>query len=395
MMKLSTKQIALTSIFAGLYYLFSFLPGIPVPGLASLTILVGAAMATVFGYVLGPFLGAVATFLGVFVAWLLPPGNMALSGLFFIPSPVLNAVVSGLLFQRRWKAAAATLGVLIVAFWFTPPVQPITEFWNIGIAVTFDKIIAFLLIGLVILIDRRARRTRVEASQEMQRASKPWVAPSLFIISSLLVLGNNLLVGATGQVQNFQYGDLQITFGYDAIINAMGSLNYLWIAVGLISLFASIMFWLKPEKGRMWSITAMLASLASVLTGGGFIAGVTIAVVTGFFTFFSDVISSQAQPRLEVLLLFIMAFIGNEADNIWGSLIFAFPFVYETIFSLNVDVVRFLFLLSPFAYPAIRFLQAIIATFVAVPLIRTLRAAKFIPNLSGTTIETQQNQRGA
>lgn len=402
MTKLTTRQIALTSVFAGFYYIFSFLPGIPAPGIANINIQVGATMATVFGCILGPFLGAVATFLGVFIAWMLPPGNMAITGLFFVPSPVLNAVVSGFLFQRRWKAAAASLGVLIVAFWFTPPILPITKFWVVGIAVTWDKIIALALIGCVILLDRRIQRTRNEGKLERQGTSKvhhrlihllhkfisnvlrkfsPWLAPSLFIVSSLLVLGNNLLVATTQRVQEFQYGDMSITFGYDAIINVMGSFNYVWIAVGLISLSASIMLWLRPEKRRIWTVTVILCSLVSVFTGGGFIVGIIIAAVAGFFAFFGNVVSNQAMPRLEVLRLFILAFIGNEADNMWGSLIFAFPFVYQTIYSLNVDIVRFLFLLSPFAYPAIRFLQAIVATVVGVPLIRTLRAAKFIPNL--------------
>ncbi len=255
-MKLSTKQIALTSIFAGLYYLFSFLPGIPVPGLADLKIQVGATMATVFGYVLGPFLGAVSTFSGVFLSWLLPPGRMAFSDLLFIPSPVLNAIVSGLLFQRRWKVAAAVLGILTAAFWFTPPVQPVTDFWNIGIAVTFDKIIALFLIGLVIIIDKRIQK--VEVHQEKTTKSRP-------------------------------------------------------------------------------------------------------------------------RLRLEVLRLFIMAFIGNESDNMWGSLIFAVPFVYQNIYQIqDVETIRFLFLLSPFAYPVIRFIQAIIATLVSVPLMRILRTAKFL-----------------
>ncbi|MDQ1280868.1 MAG: hypothetical protein QG670_2131, partial [Thermoproteota archaeon] len=136
-MRLSTKQIALTSIFAGFYYLFSFLPGIPAPGIADIRIQVEACFATVLGYILGPFLGGTATFLGVFVAWVLPPGNMSLTSLAFIPSPVINSVVSGLLFQKRWKSAMASFGVLILAFWLTPPIQPIVEFWMVGLAVTW------------------------------------------------------------------------------------------------------------------------------------------------------------------------------------------------------------------------------------------------------------------
>jgi hypothetical protein len=217
----------------------------------------------------------------------------------------------------------------------------------------------------------------VNEGQQIRESSRPWLISSLLIIASLLVLSNNLLIATTGNVQKFQYGDLAITFGYETVINAMGGLNYVWIVVGLLSLFASIMLWLKPGKRRAWTIIVISSSLVSVLTGGGFIVGVVMAVVAGSFAFFGDIISYQPLERLDVLRLFIMAFIGNEADDMWGSLIFAIPFIYQTIYSIpSVEIVRGLFLLSPFAYPAIRFFQAIVATIIAVPLLRTLRGAK-------------------
>ncbi len=379
MAKLNSRQIALISVFSGFYYLLSFLPGIPAPGIADIKVQVEACMATVFGYILGPYLGAATTFLGVFIAWILPPGNMSPSGVLFMPSPVINAFVSGFLFQRRWKAAAASLGALIAVFWLTPPIQPVAEFWNVGVAVTWDKIIALLLIGVVIIMDRQIRKGGEERAVR-QRVNRPWLAPLLSVIASLLVLYNNFLVASTGKTQKFPFGDSSITFGYKAIITAMGGANYVWIVVGLVALFASVMLWVRPEKRKVWAVTATACSLASVITGGGFIVGALLAGVTGFFAFFGGV-SSRGLPRLDTLRLFVMAFIGNEADNMWGSLIFAVPFVYEGFYGLNADVIRFLFLLSPFAYPAIRFLQAIVATMVAVPLLRTLGSAGFIPSM--------------
>ncbi|MGB9854887.1 MAG: hypothetical protein ACPLRY_08830, partial [Candidatus Bathyarchaeales archaeon] len=65
-------------------------------------------------------------------------------------------------------------------------------------------------------------------------------------------------------------------------------------------------------------------------------------------------------------------FIGNQVDNMWGSLAFATPLVYEGIFGLPVETVRFLFIVSPFVYPAIRLLQAIVATIIATPLMRAI-----------------------
>lgn len=377
-MKLTSKQLALISVFAGFYYLFSFLPGIPAPGISAVTIQLSATMATIFGFILGPYLGASTAFIGGLVSWALPPGSRAVTDLIFIPSPILNALVSGFLFKRQWKPAAACLGALIVAFWLTPPVQPIAEYWYVGIAVTFDKIIAFALIGLIVFLDRKIQRTKPIENQPIQKMSKPILSFTIFTLSSILLLVNNSLVAVNGSILSYGSGDLQIAFGYEPVIDTLGTLNILWVAVALIALLASIMLFLKPNRRRILAVTVVSCSLLSVFTGGGFIIGVVLAVVSGFFIFFGDVFSYETKPKLEVFRLFIIAFVGNETDNIWGSLVFSLPIIYQSLYGLNTSIVQDLFLISPFAYPIIRFLQAIIATMVAVPLIRTLKAAKLI-----------------
>jgi hypothetical protein len=74
-----------------------------------------------------------------------------------------------------------------------------------------------------------------------------------------------------------------------------------------------------------------------------------------------------------------LAFIGNQADNMWGSEIFAVPIVYQNVFGINIETVRFLFVVSPFIYPIIRILQAIIAMVILIPLIRALESSTLIP----------------
>ena len=84
--------------------------------------------------------------------------------------------------------------------------------------------------------------------------------------------------------------------------------------------------------------------------------------------------------KLQPLFYFLLAFIGNQADNMWGSTIFAVPVVYEQIFSIfSIDTMRFLFVVSPLVYPAIRIIQAIIATIIIVPLIKALESSTIIP----------------
>jgi len=239
-MRISAKEEAFVVVFAALYYVFSLVtPYVPAIGIPDIKIHLEAFLASVFGIILGAKLGALTAFVGALVAWILPPGNASVFGAPFLLSPPLNALTSGLIYERRWKEAAGVMGLLIGVFWFTLPVTPLGQYWHVGLAVTFDKIIA---LGLI--------------------------APAA------------VLLGKRG-----------------------------------------------------------------------------------------------ASP----VAFFLLAFVGNQADNMWGALVFAFPIVYSGVFGLNVEVVRFLFTVSPFVYPAIRLVQALLGAVVAVPLVRALRSAGWIP----------------
>jgi len=240
-MKLTTKNIALMAIFAALYYVASLIsPFIPAVGVPEITIKLEALIASIFGLLLGPYLGFLTAFLGALVAWVLPPSGGISYGLPFLLSPPLNALVVGFIFYKKWKYAFVVLASLIVVFWFLPPSQPISEFWYVGLATTWDKIIALALIFPVV----------------------------------------------------------------------------------------------KLAKFK----------------------------------------SLKSQP----LFYFLLAFIGNQADNMWGANIFAVPIVYEGIFSLPLQDVRVAFVVSPFIYPAIRIIQSIIVTVIAVPLVKALESSNLI-----------------
>ncbi len=77
-------------------------------------------------------------------------------------------------------------------------------------------------------------------------------------------------------------------------------------------------------------------------------------------------------------LFFLVAFIGNQADNIWGSFAFALPQVYNGIYGMPIEAVQVAFLAGPFLYPAIRLLQAFIITLIAVPLIPVLSNSNWL-----------------
>jgi ECF transporter S component (folate family) len=239
MVKFTTRNLALIAVFAALYYILSLMsPFVPAIGVPDLKISLEALIASVFGLVLGPYLGFIAAFMGAFVSWVLPPGNMSSFGAPFLLSPPLNALIVGLIYYRKWKQAFIIFGVLIAAFLFLPPSQPLTEFWYVSVAVIWDKVIALLLI------------------------------------------------------------------------------------------IPSAKFAKRFSSGKSISI-----------------------------------------------LYFLLAFIGNQADNVWGSDVFAIPIVYNGIFAMDVNVVRVAFVLSPFIYPLIRFVQALIVAVIAVPLMSGLKNA--------------------
>ena len=156
-MKTAAKTVALVAIFGALYYIMSiFTPYIPAIAVPEVKISLEALFASIFGLVLGPYIGALTAFIGAFVAWTLPPGSMSPYGMPFLLSPPLNALVVGFIYYKKWKAAFATLGILIVAFLFLPPSQPLPDNAYVGVAVIWDKIIALFLIIPAVLIAQRS-----------------------------------------------------------------------------------------------------------------------------------------------------------------------------------------------------------------------------------------------
>lgn len=125
------------------------------------------------------------------------------------------------------------------------------------------------------------------------------------------------------------------------------------------------------------ALYAVFLQLAFALTLGlvFMVAVLWVVFLVTLFAAYGALFSEKAVSA--ALVYFLLAFVGNQADNMWGSNVFAVPLVYEGIFGLPVEAVRFLFLVSPFVYPAIRLVQASIATVIAVPLMKVLRSTNW------------------
>ncbi|MCW4055911.1 MAG: hypothetical protein NWE82_03910 [Candidatus Bathyarchaeota archaeon] len=301
-LKLSAQSVALMALFASLYYVLSiFTPYVPAVGVPTVRISLEALMASVFGLVLGPYLGASTAFIGAFGAWILPPGSGSPFGLPFLLSPPINALVVGLIYYKKWKAAFVAFAVLIVVFLFLPPSQPLSENLNVGVAVVWDKLIAlFLIIPAVFVANRKLSRRQAA--------------------------------------------------GFSGVF---------------FMVIAALTVYLIPQLDALGSLIILVSA---VLISG-------VVFLSTVFITFGAAFSEKAVTA--GLLYFLLAFIGNQADNMWGANAFAFPIVYEGIFSLPVETVRFLFVVSPLLYPTIRVVQAIIATIIAIPLMKALKSSSW------------------
>ncbi|MFW6117513.1 MAG: ECF transporter S component [Thermoproteota archaeon] len=122
-LNLSTRKITLMAIFAALsVVIIRFIPGIPIVGVPGSEIKFDAAIAPVYGLVIGPYLG----FLAAFIGGLLTSG----SPFTFLTSfaPAFSAMVAGFLTADKisekidipgWIPAAGILGLFTAGWYLT------------------------------------------------------------------------------------------------------------------------------------------------------------------------------------------------------------------------------------------------------------------------------------
>ncbi len=122
--KLSARDVAFVAVFAALsVVIIRVIPGFPIVGLSDSQIKFDAALAPIYGLIMGPYLGFLAAFIGGIVL-----ANSWFSVLTSF-SPAVSALVAGLLTQRNytsdsrsfsgWATAAIVLGLLILGWYAT------------------------------------------------------------------------------------------------------------------------------------------------------------------------------------------------------------------------------------------------------------------------------------
>jgi hypothetical protein len=120
--KLSARDVAFVAVFAALsVVVIKVIPGFPIIGLSDSQIKFDAALAPIYGLIMGPYLGFLAAFIG---------GIVLAEGYFSVLTslgPALSALVAGLLTQKNYRsssrsfpgwAAAAIILALLICGWY-------------------------------------------------------------------------------------------------------------------------------------------------------------------------------------------------------------------------------------------------------------------------------------
>jgi len=127
MKKLSSREIALTVVFAAIYIAATIPPWkLPVIGAPKGGIEPSLVLGPIIGFVLGPYLGFIAAFLGAMIGLIMPPGVPSDAGSFLMPfAPAVSAFVAGSLTTdsmiskkiKGWMIGALMLFALILSWY--------------------------------------------------------------------------------------------------------------------------------------------------------------------------------------------------------------------------------------------------------------------------------------
>jgi uncharacterized membrane protein len=135
--RLGTKDLALIAVFTALYVVFGVLKISPIIGLPGQAITAAALIAPIIGILLGPYVGALSTFLGgtigFYVTW------FPLPSLF---SGTCAALCSGLLYRGKRIVAFLIYFLLFIFLAFYPVIGPV---W------LFPAYVWFQLLAMIVL----------------------------------------------------------------------------------------------------------------------------------------------------------------------------------------------------------------------------------------------------
>jgi len=209
---LTTKQVALISVFAALIAMISRLPGIPIIGVPGTKIEPSVILYPLIGILLGGKIGVIAVLIGNFVSWIIPASTVL--GLLMIPPGALAALVAGSLRSKErifdWKLASAVLGILIVMWYLTP----------IGLEAPFYPVLHLAALLSILLWGRKAP-VLLDSKSRIRSLLGTGICSFAALMSDSMA-GNLIFIYAVGWVIPLR-----------SVLDAVAGLGMFWLKLGI------------------------------------------------------------------------------------------------------------------------------------------------------------------
>jgi uncharacterized membrane protein len=215
MRRMTTKQIALTSIFAVLIVIITRLPGIPIiggPAQGGGSIALSVILYPLIGMVLGPLIGIIAALIGNLIAWIIP--SSTIFGLLLIPAGAIATFVGGCLSHEsqwfNWKTAALIMTILI-GLWYVTPV---------GLDAPFYPILHCIALALILVGGRKI-------PQYIRSSTREQVVLGTIIYSYTALMADHM-VGNLVWISS-----IGLVIPLRSVENAIKTLGMFWLSLGI------------------------------------------------------------------------------------------------------------------------------------------------------------------
>ncbi len=248
-LRLSSYDVALTAIFAALSAIVvKVVPGIPIIGLSGASIKFDAALAPIYGMIIGPYLGFMAGLVG---------GLVVASSLFSVLTSfatAISAFVAGAVVKnvfhfgnkgiKGWKMATVVVGLLILGWYST---------W-VGQAAPFYPILH--LAGFFILLLGRGRIAK--AFEKGEETSRNWQPNPYFLLLGIFIFLLGFIFSSTS---------LRLVFSATVYsISALFTLSF-YIIGGATIVYGLLGSWVKENLVMAVALGSYCGIIADHMVG--------------------------------------------------------------------------------------------------------------------------------
>ena len=262
---ISARNVALAAVFAALSWVVSeFVPGIPIIGASGSRISFDAALAPIYGIIIGPYLGFLAAVIG---------GLAAAGSLFTILTSFctgISAFVTGMLVTRRvgktvygWIFSAIAMTTLI-AGWYSTEIGRQAPFYPIP-----------HLLGLLITLV--AGNWIAKRLEEEKKEKKPFAVK--WINSNHVMWGVIYLI--LGITCYFTYTDLTKIVEGLSITGILSFLAYSLIIIGAFAVIYGFSSWIRPGFVTAIALACYCGVIADHMLGNLIFIGMIDVVAPG------------------------------------------------------------------------------------------------------------------